>query len=86
MRRFTYHPHYKGTSAGGQYVVDRISDKIDFVHDSIIVLRTGAAGQSQQTAHKVRFLIDSLVNEQGRKPHVRTAAHMFQKKNYEKGL
>jgi len=48
-----------GTSAGGVYTVDRVADKIDFVHDHICVLRSGAAGQSQQTAHKVRFLIDS---------------------------
>ncbi len=48
-----------GTSAGGVYTVDRVADKIDYVHDHICVLRSGAAGQSQQTAHKVRFLIDS---------------------------
>lgn len=44
------------------------------------------AGQSQQTAHKVRYLIDSLANETGKLPHVKTAARMFQKANYEKGL
>lgn len=64
-----------------------MADKIDFVHDHIIVLRSGAAGQSQQTAHKVRHLINSHVIEQGGKlPHVKTAARMFQKYNYEKGL
>ena len=68
------------------YTVDRVADKIDFVHDHIIVLRSGAAGQSQQTAHKVRHLIYSHVNEQGRLPHVKTAAGMFQKQNYEKNL
>jgi 20S proteasome subunit beta 1 len=44
------------------------------------------AAQSQQAAHKVRFLIDSHVNEQKRLPHVKTAARMFQKLNYEKNL
>jgi 20S proteasome subunit beta 1 len=77
---------YSGTSAGGSYTVDRVADKIDFVHDHIIVLRSGAAGQSQQTAHKVRFLVDSHVVEQGKLPHVKTAARMFQKMNYEKQL
>jgi len=48
-----------GTSAGGVYTVDRVADKIDYVHDHICVLRSGAAGQSQQTAHKIRHLIDS---------------------------
>ncbi len=71
-----------GTSAGGSYTVDRIADKIDFVHDHITVLRSGAAGQSQQTAHKVRFLVDGHVNEQGKLPHVKTVARMFQKVNY----
>lgn len=50
---------FTGTSAGGVYTVDRVADKIDYVHDHICVLRSGAAGQSQQTAHKVRFLVDS---------------------------
>ena len=87
MCRLKYPYHYQGTSAGGSYTVDRVADKIDFVHDHIIVLRSGAAGQSQQTAHKVRHLIDSHVNEQGGKlPHVKTVARMFQKVNYEKGL
>ena len=76
----------KGTSASGVYTVDRVADKIDFVHDHICVLRSGAAGQSQQTAHKVRFLIDSHSVEQGKLPHVLTAARMFQKMNYEKSL
>lgn len=86
MCRFKYTSFYTGTSSGGVYTVDRVADKIDFVHDHIIVLRSGAAGQSQQTAHNVRYLIDSHVNEQGRLPHVKTAARMFQKKNYEKNL
>jgi hypothetical protein len=49
----------EGTSAGGVYTVDRVADKIDYVHDYICVLRSGAAGQSQQTAHQVRYLIES---------------------------
>jgi len=48
-----------GTSAGGVYTVDRVADKIDYVHDYICVLRSGAAGQSQQTTHKIRHMIDS---------------------------
>lgn len=44
------------------------------------------AAQSQNAAHKVRYLIDSHAIEQGKLPHVRTAARMFQKLNYEKGL
>ncbi len=51
-----------------------------------MALRSGFAGQSQQTVHKVRYLIDSHVNEQGKLPHVKTAARMLQKANYEKGL
>lgn len=82
---FTFIKHL-GTSAGGVYTVDRVADKIDFVHDHICVLRSGAAGQSQQTAHKIRYLIDSHSIEQGKLPHVLTAARMFQKINYEKQL
>ena len=75
-----------GTSSGGVYTVDRVADKIDYVHDHIVVLRSGMAAQSQNSAHKVRFLIDSHAIEQGKLPHVKTAARMFQKLNYEKGL
>lgn len=48
-----------GTSSGGVYTVDRVADKIDYVHNHIVVLRSGMASQSQQSAHKVRYLIDS---------------------------
>ena len=75
-----------GTSAGGSYTVDRVADKIDYVHNHIVVLRSGLAAQSQITAHKVRFLIESHAIEQGKLPYVKTAAKMFQKLNYEKGL
>lgn len=71
-----------GTSSGGVYTVDRVADKIDYVHNHITVLRSGYANQSQNAAHKVRYLIDSHVIEQGKLPHVRTAARMFQKLNY----
>lgn len=46
-----------GTSSGGVYTVDRVADKIDYIHDHIVVLRSGLAAQSQQGAHKVRFLV-----------------------------
>ncbi|MCB0370921.1 MAG: hypothetical protein KDD45_16235 [Bdellovibrionales bacterium] len=52
----------------------------------MVALRSGLAGQSQQAVHKLRYLIDSHVNEQGKLPHVKTAARMLQKRNYEKGL
>lgn len=48
-----------GTSSGGVYTVDRVADKIDYVHNHIVVLRSGMAAQSQNAAHKVRHLIDS---------------------------
>lgn len=63
-----------------------MADKIDYVHNHIVVLRSGMAAQSQNSAHKVRFLVDSHATEQGKLPHVKTAARMFQKLNYEKGL
>ena len=86
LRRLKYLSHHQGTSAGGTYTVDRVADKIDYVHEHIVALRSGLAGQSQQAVHKVRFLIDSHVNEQNKLPHVKTAARMLQKANYEKGL
>jgi 20S proteasome subunit beta 1 len=84
--RFSYIYIYAGTSSGGVWVVDRAADKIDYVHDRIVVLRSGEASSSQQAAHKVRYLIDSHSVEQNKLPHVRTAAKMFQKLNYEKQL
>ena len=56
------------------------------MHEHIVALRSGLAGQSQQTVHKLRFLIDSHVNEQGKLPHVKTAARLLQKQMYEKSL
>lgn len=44
------------------------------------------AAQSQQAAHKARFLVESHAIEQGKLPHVKTVSRMFQKMNYEKGL
>ena len=79
MRWFSYIIIYLGTSSGGVYIVDRVADKIDFVHDHIIVLRSGNAAQSQQTAHRIRHLINSHSVEQGKLPYVKTAARMFQK-------
>ena len=71
---------------GGIYVADRVADKIDFVHDHIIVLRSGSAPASQNTAHKVRHLINEFQCETNKLPHVKTAARMFQKENYEHQL
>ena len=74
--------YYLGTSSGGVYTVDRVADKIDYVHNNIIVLRSGMAAQSQQAAHKARFLVESHAIEQGKLPHVKTVSRMFQKMNY----
>ena len=86
MCRLQYHFYNSGTSSGGVYTVDRIADKIDYVHEHVVALRSGLAGQSQQTVHKLRFLVDSHVNEQGKLPHVSTCARMLQKPMYEKSL
>lgn len=74
-----------GTSSGS-FVADRAADKIDYVHDRIIVLRAGAAATSQNAARKVRYLIDAHSIELGGLPHVKTAAKMFSKLSYEKQL
>ena len=77
---------HSGTSSGGVWVVDRVADKIDYVHDRIVVLRAGAAAVTQNTAAKVRALIDAHSIELQALPHVKTAAKMFAKLSYEKSL
>ncbi len=77
---------YIGTSSGGVYVVNRAADKIDFIHDHIVALRTGAAGQTMQTCHKIRFKIDSHAIETGKLPHVKTAAKMLASQVHDKGV
>lgn len=66
--------------------MDRAADKIDYVHDRIIVLRAGAAATSQNAARKVRYLIDAHSIELQALPYVKTAAKMFAKMSYEKQL
>lgn len=73
-------------TSSSSFVVDRAADKIDYVHDRIIVLRAGAAATSQNAARKVRYLIDAHSVELGGLPHVKTAAKMFSKMSHEKQL
>ena len=67
-------------------VADRAADKIDYVHDRIVVLRAGAAATSQNAARKVRYLIDAHSIELDGLPHVKTAAKLFSKMSYDKQL
>ena len=75
-----------GTSSGGVWVVDRAADKIDYLHEHIVVLRSGEASASQQAAHKARYLLDSHHIDIGKLPKVKTAAKILRKMNHEKGL
>lgn len=41
-------------TSSGQYVVDRVADKLEFIHDRIFCLRSGSAADTQTIAKIVR--------------------------------
>ncbi|EGR31264.1 proteasome subunit y, putative [Ichthyophthirius multifiliis] len=70
-------------TSSGQYIVDRVADKLDYVHDRIFCLRSGSAADTQTLCTYVRYYIDVHTVESGRRPAVKTAAKLFQNMIYE---
>lgn len=62
----------------GNYVANRVSDKITPVHDSIFCCRSGSAADTQAVSEIVRYYLSAHAIELGSKPLVQTAASLFQ--------
>lgn len=69
-------------TSSGQFIVDRVSDKLEFIHDRIFCLRSGSAADTQTLAKIVRNYLAMHAVELGRLPHVKTAARLFQQVMY----
>lgn len=62
----------------GNYVANRVSDKLTPVAERIYCCRSGSAADTQAVADIVRYYLDSHTMEIGKAPLVKTAAHLFQ--------
>jgi len=67
----------------GTYVSNRVTDKLTPVTDSIFVCRSGSAADTQAVTEIVRYKLNILEIEQGRKATVRDAAMCFREIIYE---
>jgi 20S proteasome subunit beta 1 len=70
-------------TSSGQYVADRVADKLEFIHDRIFCLRSGSAADTQTVSRIVRNYLAMHAVELGRLPHVKTAARLFQQILYQ---
>lgn len=67
----------------GNYVANRVSDKLTPVHERIYCCRSGSAADTQMIAEYVRYYLDMHAVELGSLPRVETAANLFKKLCYE---
>jgi len=67
----------------GQYVANRVSDKLTPVHDRIYCCRSGSAADTQAVADIVQYYLDLHSIELGAPPLVKTAASLFQELCYQ---
>lgn len=45
-------------TSSGQYIADRVSDKLEFIHDRIFCLRSGMSSDTQTIARIVRNFLN----------------------------
>jgi len=66
----------------GQYVANRVSDKLSSVAERIYCCRSGSAADTQAISDIVAYYLDLHAIELGSKPQVKTAASLFQELCY----
>merc|ERR1711934_612009 len=66
----------------GSYVANRVSDKITPVCDNVAVCRSGSAADTQALTDYVKLFIAQHSIELDSDPEVKTAAHLFNRLNY----
>lgn len=67
----------------GSYVANRVSDKITPVCNNVAVCRSGSAADTQALTDYVKLFVAQHSIELGADPEVKTAAHLFNKLNYQ---
>jgi 20S proteasome subunit beta 1 len=67
----------------GQYIANRVSDKITAISDRIYVCRSGSAADTQAVSDFVRYYLDMHEMELGEMPSVNTAASLVQRMCYQ---
>jgi len=67
----------------GSYVANRVSDKITPVCNNVAVCRSGSAADTQALTDYVKLFIAQHSIELDADPEVKTAAHLFNKLNYQ---
>ncbi|KAF8061998.1 Proteasome subunit beta type-6 [Scenedesmus sp. PABB004] len=71
-----------GRVSTGNYVSNRASNKIMQLTDSIFLLRSGSAADTQAVGDYVRFFSEQLAGELGEEPSVQTVANLVATMNY----
>jgi len=66
----------------GQYVANRVTDKLSPVHERIYCCRSGSAADTQALSDIVKYYLDLHSLETGGLPAVKTAATLFQELCY----
>merc|ERR1711959_394075 len=67
----------------GSYVANRVSDKITPVCNNVAVCRSGSAADTQALTEYVKLFLAQHSIELEADPEVKTAAHLFNKLNYQ---
>jgi 20S proteasome subunit beta 1 len=67
----------------GTYVANRVTDKLVQLSDSIYACRSGSAADTQALTDYVHFYLSQLELTTGRRPTVKTAAHLMRRLIYD---
>jgi len=65
-------------TSSGPYIVNRVTDKLTQVHDSIWCCRSGSAADTQAVADIVHYWLNLYTMQVGSPPTTQTAASLFQ--------
>merc|ERR1740116_481904 len=66
------------SSVGGQYVANRLTDKLQPLTENIFILRSGSSAHTQNVGDYVQHYLNNLSQELDEPPRVRTAAQLIQ--------
>jgi len=70
-------------TSSGAYIVNRVTNKLTYVHDKIYCCRSGSAADTQTISELVRYYLQMYSIQNGEDPAVRTAAALFQEICYQ---
>eukprot|EP00775_Hariotina_reticulata_P004054 gene4054-4301_t len=71
-----------GRVSTGNYISNRASNKISRLTDSVFLLRSGSAADTQAVGDYVRYFSEQLSSELGEEPSVQTMAQLVATMNY----